>query len=105
MTARPAWVTDNALIVSLKRPINSTYLSAALRLANLNQFAGRSAQPLVSGTRIYPVEILVPTIEAQNAYEDRVNVIAQTVNQMNAAASAASSLFQSLQHRAFRGEL
>ena len=105
MTDRPAWVTDNALIVSQKRAMNKTYLATALRIANLNQFAGRSAQPLVSGTRIYPVEILMPSMEAQEAYEKQVHGIDLAVSHMSKAADLADHLFQSLQHRAFRGEL
>jgi type I restriction enzyme, S subunit len=56
-----SWVTDNALyIYELKDDFDVQYLVVALRVANLNQYAGRAAQPLVSGNRIYPVPILVP---------------------------------------------
>ncbi len=55
ITERKAWVTDNALIVRKLVDIETAYLAEALRAANLNQYAGRSAQPLVSGSRIYPV--------------------------------------------------
>lgn len=105
VTDRDAWVTDNALIVTLKRPVNRTYLAAALKVADLNQYAGRSAQPLVSGSRIYPVEILHPTIDEQDAFEVRV-LQAKAVSVDCAAASKnINGLFSALQHRAFRGEL
>lgn len=105
ITNGPCWVTDNALIVRRLIPVNTTYLAAALERAELNQYAGRAAQPLVSGSRIYPVEILFPPIEAQNEFElaliksqDQEKLLRNSTNTLDA-------LFTSLQHRAFREEL
>lgn len=105
VTDRSAWVTDNALIVSLKRPVNPTYLATALKIANLNQYAGRSAQPLVSGSRIYPIEILDPPTGKQDLYESKIRQFTATSNEYAAARRALNSLFSALQHRAFKGEL
>ncbi len=67
-----SWVTDNALYVcELKRDFDLHYLVAALRSANFNQYAGRAAQPLVSGSRIYPVSILGPPLSLQNEFATR----------------------------------
>ena len=78
-----AWVTDNALFVhTFIEPVHTTYLVAALRMANLNQYAGRSAQPLISGNRIYPVEILIPPVELQLRFAAVVeSVERQKINQ------------------------
>ena len=105
VTDRPAWITDNALIVTLKQPINRTYLATALKVANLNQYAGRSAQPLVSGSRIYPVKILLPSIEKQKDFEDRIASAAQLSQFVIGAYNQMHRLFVSLQSRAFKGEL
>jgi type I restriction enzyme S subunit len=105
VTDRSAWVTDNALVVSLKRPVNPTYLAVALKIADLNQYAGRSAQPLVSGSRIYPIEILDPPIDKQNSYEAKIRQFEAVSADYAAAKSAQNCLFSALQHRAFRGEL
>lgn len=71
---RNAWITDNALYVADKfEPIDDRYLVAALELANLNQYAGRAGQPLISGSRIYPIEILVPPEEAQLIFASSVS--------------------------------
>ena len=44
LTRARAWVTDNALYVhTFIQPVDTTYLVAALKTANLNQYAGRSA--------------------------------------------------------------
>jgi restriction endonuclease S subunit len=52
------WVTDNALYVAEQsKDLNPRYLAEALRVANLNQYAGRAGQPLISGNRIYPIDL------------------------------------------------
>jgi type I restriction enzyme S subunit len=101
-----SWVTDNALYVSeTKRDVSIVYLATALREANLNQYAGRAAQPLVSGSRIYPIEILLPTIEEQDRYEEATKRIAEMREKFSSAQNAVDSLFSSLQSRAFSGQL
>lgn len=105
VTDRPAWVTDNALVVSLKRPVNPTYLAAALKIANLNQYAGRSAQPLVSGSRIYPIEILNPPSGKQDLYETKIRQFEVISGEYAEARRSSNSLFSALQYRAFQGEL
>lgn len=105
VTHQSAWVTDNALIVSLKQPINTSYLTTALKVADLNQYAGRSAQPLVSGSRIYPVKIPNPPIEKQKLYEARIVELNLTTLNYEEATDLSNRLFSTLQYRAFKGEL
>jgi type I restriction enzyme S subunit len=99
-------VTDNALYVyELKDDFDQQYLVAALRVANLNQYAGRAAQPLVSGNRIYPVPILVPPLALQkefaaHVFESRAMQAEQTTSRRRL-----DDLFKSMLHRAFNGEL
>lgn len=101
-----SWVTDNALYVSeLKEPFNQEYLAAALRVANLNQYAGRAAQPLVSGGRIYPVPILVPPLTLQDAFAKGVTEIRELEAQQAASRRGLNNLFQSMLNHAFNGEL
>lgn len=72
-----SWITDNALYVSQKEAgLHDRYLVAALDHAHLNQYAGRAGQPLISGSRIYPVEILVPPEEEQLKFQ-KASVIAR----------------------------
>jgi len=101
-----AWVTDNALYVrEYRRPINHTYLEWALRFANLNQYAGRAAQPLISGSRIYPIEIVLPNNDMQDSFAAFVERQKKFEARLLAAHEDAESLFGSLSQRAFRGEL
>ncbi len=101
-----SWVTDNALYVrQYKKPINKTYLEWALRFADLNQYAGRAAQPLISGGRIYEVEILEPTETQQMAFERVVKVHSALASKFGVDRDLSNKLFSALSQRAFRGEL
>jgi type I restriction enzyme, S subunit len=106
LTKPNSWVTDNALYVSeYKRPVSQLYLKNALAEANLNQYAGRAAQPLISGSRIYPVEILLPSQEEQTRFEMAIMRLSQLENSFRAATELANITFSSLQSRAFSGQL
>ncbi len=105
VTEKKAWVTDNALIVKKLVDIETDYLSEALKAANLNQYAGRSAQPLVSGSRIYPVEIPLPPIEDQRRFSSRIRAIAGPTASLQKSLDVIEALFGSLQHQAFQEEL
>lgn len=106
MTPANCWVTDNALYVSEHDSrIDFDFLAFSLKLANLNQYASQSAQPLISGARIYPVEIFVPPKEQQTEFIARVAAIKQVNERCSSSSKELDSLFTSLQHGAFRGEL
>lgn len=101
-----SWITDNALYVSERHPdLLFDYLAHALTHARLNQYASQFGQPLVSGSRIYPVRVLVPPKDAQQAFVARAarSLALKRTHEMSQNRLAA--LFASLQHRAFRGEL
>ncbi|MGW9232532.1 restriction endonuclease subunit S [Pseudorhizobium sp. NPDC055634] len=106
VSAPKSWVTDNALYIrTYKQPINKTYLEWALRFANLNQYAGRAAQPLISGGRIYEVEILVPDDPDQLAFHRIVQRHSKVVSKLKSDAVYSGHLFAALSQRAFAGDL
>ena len=101
-----SWVTDNALYVSEWSPqLRFEYLLHALTHARLNQYASQSGQPLVSGSRIYPVAIVVPPEELQLAFEVRIASTGKVKRLYDAAVSKVDVLLAALQHRAFQGRL
>ena len=105
LTSPQSWITDNALFVQkLFKPMNQEYLLAALREADLNQYANQAAQPLISGSRIYPVEVLLPPIEMQHRFAARVLAIKSLRMHMTAHSESLDDLFAALQARAFAGE-
>lgn len=106
ITDPKSWITDNALYVSeLKQPISFRYLAEALSQANLNQYAGRSAQPLISGSRIYPIEIVIPSMDDQLKFERSSKEIDVLKILANKSQCKAEFSFASLQYRAFSGQL
>lgn len=56
ITSTKSWVSDNALIVIPKTRYNVEYLSYLLEFLNLNDYANRNAQPVISGQIIYAIE-------------------------------------------------
>ena len=106
LTEPKSWITDNALYIrEYKRPVNLTYLEWALRFADLNQYAGRAAQPLISGGRIYPIEIVFPDETQQNKFASFVRRQKPLLDRLNQDCRDAVDLFTSLSRRAFRGEV
>lgn len=106
VTKPQSWITDNALYVSKNLGgLRLRYLAEALRMANLNQYAGRAAQPLISGGRIYPVEILVPSEAKQITFEKFLLAAEDSYEQIYSSQTQIETAFTSLQHRAFSGQL
>ncbi len=101
-----AWVTDNALYVSEKLEfLEDYYLVAALQQANLNQYAGRAGQPLISGSRINSVEILIPSAAMQSSFAKLVFSLLRLENSWHTASGRLDSLCDLLMNQAFSGEL
>lgn len=102
MTKPYSWITDNALYVKeYKIEIDKDYLLYALKLADINQYAGRAAQPLVSGSRIYPIEILVPPPREQQKFSALKSKLEKLLKSNEIAATYSSNLFNALSHQLF----
>jgi len=100
------WVTDNALYVAEQsKDLHPRYLAEALRVANLNQYAGRAGQPLISGNRIYPIEILVPPPKEQENYASMILDLHRYESRRQSSGVHLETLFSVLMHRAFTGDL
>ena len=64
----PAWITDNALILTADpKGFDLSYLAAVLRMRNLNELADKTAQPLITGTRVRAVTVPKPPLPEQRA--------------------------------------
>jgi type I restriction enzyme S subunit len=106
VTRPHSWVTDNALYVTERNgSLDFDYLATALELANLNQYAGQAAQPLLSGSRINPVSILVPPRALQAKFSARKQLVADRHKGYLRSMEALTNLQSSLQLRAFEGGL
>jgi type I restriction enzyme, S subunit len=65
ITDERAWVTDNAFITYYSSLINQDWLFYELMGLNLRNCARESAQPVISGERVYPVVLGLPPHEEQ----------------------------------------
>lgn len=100
------WVTDNALFVcECDRRLHPRYLAEALKTAKLNQYASRAGQPLVSGSRIYPVQILVPPMPLQLQFVKQIEDLDVLLAQAKRSGQSLDSLNSAMLYRAFSGEL
>lgn len=101
-----SWVTDNALYVKdFVREVNIHYLAQLLDISNLNQYAGKAAQPLVSGNRIYPLEMIFPPLHDQIKFEAIKVKYLESAKGFDYALLGVEAMFSSLSQKAFRGEL
>ncbi len=70
-----AWITDNSLVLTVQRnTFDLKYLASVLRTRNLNEIADKTAQPLITGTRVRAEFAPVPPLSEQTAiatYLDR----------------------------------
>lgn len=71
----PSWITDNALVLAVKESVfDLQYLAQVLRARNLNEIADKTAQPLITGTRVRAEVSPLPPKKEQTAiatYLDR----------------------------------
>ncbi|WP_233990509.1 restriction endonuclease subunit S [Pectobacterium brasiliense] len=110
LTKGQAWITDNALIVSyLTGLVSSEYAYILLKATDLRKNMSSSAQPLISGSKIYPIKIELPPLAEQTEIVRRVEQLFAYADgvekQVNNALERVNNLTQSILAKAFRGEL
>lgn len=87
--------------------VSGAYLLGLLRSRknDLIRRAAGGAQPNISQTIVRGLEVPLASIEAQSEYAERVASIDRLRGAVRVSATELDTLFQSLQQRAFRGEL
>jgi len=106
ITEPKSWVTDNALYVKeYFRDVNTIYLKNLLEIIGLNKYAGRAAQPLVSGSRIYPIKTIDTPIDLQNQFATIVKKVEALKSRYLQSLTDLESLYGALSQKAFKGEL
>lgn len=95
ITEKDAWITDNAFITTYpEKSIDRDYLVYVLRFLNLGRGSNATAQPVVSGKKIYPMLFPLPPIKEQKRivakieellpYVDRYAASYEKLEQFNA---------------------
>ena len=86
----PAWVTDNALLMPIdNRVFRLEYLAAVLQSRDLNELADKTAQPLITGTRVRGETVPIPTVHEQHAIADYLDRETAKLDQMSEKVEAA----------------
>ncbi|HCB2600498.1 TPA: restriction endonuclease subunit S [Citrobacter koseri] len=66
ITPNHAWVTDNAFITHFSESnFDLDYVEILLKATNLKEDESATAQPVISGRKIYPIVLAVPPLEEQ----------------------------------------
>jgi type I restriction enzyme S subunit len=81
----PAWITDNALWVRDIRTFAPNLVAIALRLADLNASAERTAQPLITGESVKSVQVPLLPASDQAAIADQITGARSLVSRSTAA--------------------
>ena len=110
LTPPIAWVTDNALIVRHDpKIVQKNYLFFALQAIDLRQNDSSTAQPVISGQKIYGLLVVLPHFDEQTEIVRRVDTLFAFADRLEArlaqAQTAATRLTPALLAKAFRGEL
>jgi type I restriction enzyme S subunit len=62
---KKCWITDNALKISTWRKFQDGYLFFLLTTARLNEYASKTAQPLITGQQVKALQIVLPSKDEQ----------------------------------------
>jgi len=61
----PCWITDNALKISAWEQFDNEYLFFLLVASGLNDYASKSAQPLITGEQVKSLQVSIPPEKEQ----------------------------------------
>lgn len=83
LTSSKSWVTDNAFKVNFnKEYLNLEWLYYLLINLNLRNFSSSTAQPVISGKRIYPIVIGIPPLEEQERIVEKIKKTLNNVQKL-----------------------
>lgn len=110
ITKPKSWVTDNALICDFDFiEFNLSFIFYLFKNINLNKLSVSTAQPVISGTKIYNVVTNIPEINEQQKIveeiENRLSVCDKMEETIETALAQSESLRQSILKQAFEGKI
>lgn len=110
VTVAPCWITDNALVVKFdNRILDFKYLYFLLIQLNLGQYNNSSAQPVISGAKIYSTPMVLPPLKEQQRIVDRIEILFEKLDRAKELIEEAREGFENrkaaILEKAFRGEL
>ena len=109
LTEANAWVTDNAFVTYYSEEnIYRDFLLWLLRGTNLKEDENATAQPVISGRKVYPIIIALPPLEEQKAIVKKVNALMglcdKLEQEVQQSQEHSAQLMQSCMREVFEGE-
>lgn len=97
LTPSRAWITDNALRVKYSQNnLDINFLYWLLKATNLKENESATAQPLVTGRKIYPIVTGLPPLAEQHRIVAKVDELMALCDQLKTRITAANQLQQKL---------
>ena len=104
ITPKKAWVTDNAFVTSFDESfINLYWLYYLLNSLNLRSYARETAQPVLSGKRIYPLVIGLPSRNEQKEIVTKVESLLAKVTELDKQIAEREQLAKQLMQGILKG--
>ncbi|WP_321321636.1 restriction endonuclease subunit S [Labilibaculum sp.] len=110
ITKSQSWVTDNALVVSFKHPfLDLQFMRLKLQFENLNKLSNSTAQPVISGAKIYAYSVCIPPLPIQRTIVSKIESLFSDLDNGIADLKKAQQQLkiyrQAVLKKAFEGEL
>ncbi|UZE97639.1 restriction endonuclease subunit S [Alkalimarinus alittae] len=97
ITPEKAWVTDNAFITTFsEKNIYLDFLSWLLKGTNLKENESATAQPVISGRKVYPIVVGLPPLAEQHRIVAKVDELMALCDQLEQQQENSISAHQTL---------
>ena len=91
ITPDKAWVTDNAFVVRYaKEHLNQRYLYWLLRATDLKEQDNATAQPVISGRKLYPIVVIIAPRQEQDRIVGKIDELMTICDQLKTHLNQAS---------------
>ncbi|CED57030.1 type-1 restriction enzyme EcoEI specificity protein [Aliivibrio wodanis] len=97
LTPDSAWVTDNAFITKYSNTnLEEGFLVWLLKATNLNENDSATAQPVISGRKVYPIVIALPPKKEQQLIVEKVDELMSLCDQLEQQTETSIEAHQTL---------
>ncbi|MEZ9389131.1 restriction endonuclease subunit S [Vibrio lentus] len=97
LTPAYAWVTDNAFITKYSRAnLDEDFLVWLLKATNLSENDSATAQPVISGKKVYPIVVALPPKEEQRLIAAKIDELMALCDQLEQQTEASIEAHQVL---------
>jgi type I restriction enzyme S subunit len=108
VTPSQAWITDNAFITEFcTDAIFQNFLVLLLKATNLKENEKATAQPVISGAKIYPISVGLPPLAEQHRIVAKVDELMAVCDRLEAQLTATQTesrrLVEAVLHEALSG--